>query len=110
VLVCSDMDGSEKMSLLVIGKSEKPRWLKHVKSLPHTYRHNSIWILCVLFMVFLTSLESRMAAKKHKILLFLYQCVLPPLTMVYQRSVYTTTFYNTIKRIRHYCQHLFLFA
>jgi hypothetical protein len=25
VLVCSDMDGSEKMSLLVIGKSEKPR-------------------------------------------------------------------------------------
>jgi hypothetical protein len=41
VLVCTNMDGSEKMPLLVTGKSEKPRCFKHVKSLPCTYKHNS---------------------------------------------------------------------
>jgi hypothetical protein len=36
VLVCTNMDGSEKMPLLVTGKSEKPRCFKHVKSLACT--------------------------------------------------------------------------
>jgi hypothetical protein len=40
VLVCTNMDQSEKMSLLVTGKSEKPRYFKHVKSLLYAYRHN----------------------------------------------------------------------
>jgi hypothetical protein len=59
------MNGSEKVPLLVIRKSEKPRCFKHVKSLPCSYRHNS-----ALLMEFLTCLERRMAAKFQKILLF----------------------------------------
>lgn len=51
VLVHADMDGSKNMPLLVNGKSEKPRCLKHVKSLALTYRHNNrAWITCALSM------------------------------------------------------------
>jgi hypothetical protein len=39
LLVCADMAGSKKMPLLVNGKSEKSRCLKHVKSLALIYRH-----------------------------------------------------------------------
>jgi hypothetical protein len=75
VLVCANMDGSEKLPLQVIGKSEKPRCFKHVKSLPCTYRHNSIaWMTCALFVEFLTCLKRRMAAKNRKILPFVEQC------------------------------------
>jgi hypothetical protein len=41
VLTCANIDGIEKLALLVTGKSQKPRCLKNVKSLPYTYRHNS---------------------------------------------------------------------
>jgi hypothetical protein len=79
MLVCTNMDGSEKVSLLVTGMSEKPRYFKHMKSLPCTYRHNSsAQITCMLFIEFLTCLESRMAAKNQKILLFVDQCAAYP--------------------------------
>jgi hypothetical protein len=70
------MDGSEKMPLLLIRKTEKPRCSKHMKALPGTYRQNSsAWITCPLFMEFLTCLENIMAVKNRKILLLLHQCV-----------------------------------
>lgn len=40
VLLAANMDGSEKLPLLVIGKYRKPRCFKHVKNLPTTYRNN----------------------------------------------------------------------
>jgi hypothetical protein len=46
VIVCVNMDGSQKMPLLITGKSEKPRCLKHEKFWPwHTDRivgHDSL--------------------------------------------------------------------
>jgi hypothetical protein len=79
VLVCTNMDGSEKMPLLVNGKSEKLRCFKHVKPMPCTYRHNSsAWITSALFMEFLTCLERRMAAKNRKTLLFVGHCAEHP--------------------------------
>jgi hypothetical protein len=51
--VCANMDGSEKMPLLVTGTSEKPRYFKNVKTLPCMYRHkSSTCITCVLFTEF----------------------------------------------------------
>ena len=40
VLAASNMDGSEQIKLLVIGKSQNPRCFKGVKSLPVAYRWN----------------------------------------------------------------------
>lgn len=40
LLFAVNMDGSEKLRLLFIGKSAKPRCFKNVKSLPVTYRNN----------------------------------------------------------------------
>jgi hypothetical protein len=40
VLVAANMDGSEKLKLLVIGKSQNPRCFKNVKRLPVEYRNN----------------------------------------------------------------------
>jgi hypothetical protein len=41
VLIFANMNGYEKMPLLVTAKSETPRCFKHMKSLPCIYRHNS---------------------------------------------------------------------
>ena len=41
VLVGANMSGTEKLKLLVIGKAEKPRCFKNVKTLPVDYRNNS---------------------------------------------------------------------
>ena len=40
VLVGSNMSGTEKLKLLVIGKAEKPRCFKNVKTSPVDYRNN----------------------------------------------------------------------
>lgn len=40
VLVCANMDGTEKRKLTVIGKSQKPRCFKNVKKLPVNYKAN----------------------------------------------------------------------
>jgi hypothetical protein len=70
VLVCANMDGSEKKPFPVAGKSEKPSF-KHVKSLPCMHRCNiRTWMTCALFMEFLTCLERRMAAKNQRILIY----------------------------------------
>jgi hypothetical protein len=41
VLVCANVDGCEKLPLLVIGKSEKRRCFKHMKSMSCTCTHIS---------------------------------------------------------------------
>jgi hypothetical protein len=54
------------MPLLVTGISEKPRYLKYVKPLPRTWRHDSVpWIIYSLFLEFITYLE-RMVRKTRK--------------------------------------------
>ena len=41
VLLTSNMDGSDKRKLFVVGKSAKPHCFRGVKTLPVTYRSNS---------------------------------------------------------------------
>ena len=40
VLVCANMDGSDKVPLLIIGKSAKPRCFKNSPTLPTQYTNN----------------------------------------------------------------------
>jgi hypothetical protein len=61
VLVGANMDGSEKLPLLVIGKSGKPRCFKNVKNLPCKNRSNkTAWMTSDLFDEYLKALDAKM--------------------------------------------------
>jgi hypothetical protein len=63
------MDSSEKLPLLVIGRSEKPRSFKNIKPFPCKYRHNKMaWMTCTLFEEFLQTLNAKMAAENRNVL------------------------------------------
>jgi hypothetical protein len=50
VLVCANMDRSDKQKLMVIGKSRDPRCLRGIKSLPVTYQSlSNAWMTCDIF-------------------------------------------------------------
>ncbi|GFS95470.1 tigger transposable element-derived protein 6 [Trichonephila clavipes] len=81
------MDGSEKITPLVIGKSGKPRCFKGINSFPTKYRsNNKAWITTELFNEWLVSLNSDMKREKRHILLFFDNCTVhnnaPPLSKV----------------------------
>ncbi|XP_037555117.1 tigger transposable element-derived protein 6 [Dermacentor silvarum] len=75
VLVCANMDGSDKRPLLVIGKPKKPRGFAKVLSMPVTYTHNTkAWMTGEIFRKWLTDFDKEMSAKKRKVLLLLDNC------------------------------------
>jgi hypothetical protein len=74
VLVCANLDGTEKFPLLVIGKSKQPQCFRNTKLLPFTYCHKTAWMTYEIFQEFLVSLDRRMASKSRKILLFVDHC------------------------------------
>ncbi|GFX23431.1 tigger transposable element-derived protein 6 [Trichonephila clavipes] len=81
------MDGSEKITLLVIGKSAKPRCFKGINSFPTKYRSNKkAWMTSEFFNEWLVQLNSDMKREKRHILLFLDNCTVhnnaPPLSNV----------------------------
>ncbi|GFY30668.1 tigger transposable element-derived protein 6 [Trichonephila clavipes] len=81
------MDGSEKITPLVIGKSAKPRCFKGINSFPTKYRSNKkAWMTSELFNEWLVQLNSDMKKEKQHILLFLDNCTVhnnaPPLSNV----------------------------
>lgn len=87
VLLACNMDGSEKLKPLIVGKSAKPRCFKGVKSLPTIYRSNKkSWMTTELFNEWLISVNRDMKKAKRKILLFLDNCTVhnnpPPLDHV----------------------------
>jgi hypothetical protein len=89
VLVTANMDGSEKLPLLVIGRSEKPHSFKNIKSFPCKYRHNKMtWMSCTLFEEFLQTLNAKMAAKHTNILLFIDNCAAHPKNVAYLCNVH----------------------
>ncbi|GFW17195.1 tigger transposable element-derived protein 6 [Trichonephila clavipes] len=81
------MDGSEKITPLVIGKSAKPQCFKGINSFPTKYHSNKkAWMTTELFNEWLVSLNSDMKREKRHILLFLDNCTVhnnaPPLSNV----------------------------
>ncbi|XP_021695234.1 tigger transposable element-derived protein 4-like [Aedes aegypti] len=79
ILCAANMDGSDKLPLLVIGKSRKPRCFKNVKSLPVKYEANSkAWMTSLLFEKWMLKFDQRMSDEDRKILMFVDNCTAHP--------------------------------
>ncbi|GFY01538.1 tigger transposable element-derived protein 6 [Trichonephila clavipes] len=87
ILLVVNMYGSEKITLLVIGKSAKPWCFKGINSFLTKYRSNKkAWMTTELFNEWLVALNSAMKIEKRHIHLFLDNCtvhkIAPPLSNV----------------------------
>jgi hypothetical protein len=79
VFLCSNMDGSEKLKPIVIGKYQTPRCLKNKKRLPVVYRYNkNAWMRSEIFKEFLIKFNRKMIKENRKIWLFVDNCSTHP--------------------------------
>lgn len=81
VMVGANMTGTEKLKLLVIGKSKQPRCFKkkNVQSLPVTYAYNKkAWMLSTIYESWIFDLDKRFFNDKRKVLLFVDNCPAHP--------------------------------
>uniref|UniRef100_H3AJP3 HTH CENPB-type domain-containing protein n=1 Tax=Latimeria chalumnae TaxID=7897 RepID=H3AJP3_LATCH len=75
VMVSANMDGSEKLKPLVIGKSQKPRCFKNMKSLPVDYKANTqAWMTSDIFSEWVKKFDRKMECQKHKMVVFIDNC------------------------------------
>jgi hypothetical protein len=78
-MVCANMDGSEKLPLIVIGKFERPRCFKNVKSLPTDYTFNKkAWMTSAIFIDWLSKLNKRFKAQHRRVLIVVDNCPAHP--------------------------------
>ncbi|GBL88989.1 Tigger transposable element-derived protein 6 [Araneus ventricosus] len=75
ILLCTNADGSEKLTPLVIGRAKKPRCFKNVKSLPTDYTSNKkAWMTQLVSEDFLRKQDKKMRLQKRRIILFIDNC------------------------------------
>ena len=75
VLVGANMGGSEKLKLLVIGKSAQPRCFKNVKTLPVHYKSNKKpWLTSDIFIDWLKSLDRKFRRENRRCVIFVDNC------------------------------------
>ena len=78
-MTCSNMDSSDKLPLLVIGKAANPRCFKNVKSLPVQYHANKkAWMTSEIFIAWVKELDKKMMKKNRKIVLVVNNCSAQP--------------------------------
>jgi DDE superfamily endonuclease/Tc5 transposase DNA-binding domain/CENP-B N-terminal DNA-binding domain len=74
-LLACNMDGSEKLPALVIGKSKNPRCFKNIKKLPVDYEANkNAWMTSIIWNDWLKRLDNKMRTKKRKIIMLCDNC------------------------------------
>lgn len=79
VMIGSNMTGSEKLKLLVIGKAKNPRCFKGIKSLDVDYESNKrAWMTSEIYEKWLVKLDKKFASQKRNILLFVDNCPAHP--------------------------------
>ena len=79
LLVGANMDGSEKLPLLVIGKYANPRCFKGVQSLPAAYESNKkAWINSKLFTKWIKKLDGQFSKQNRQVLMFVDKCPAHP--------------------------------
>lgn len=82
VLIGANMDGTEKLKLLLIGKSKNPRCLKGLKSLGLDYTHNKkAWMTGAIFENWMKGIDRKMKAQKRKIAMFIDNCPAHPVAL-----------------------------
>lgn len=75
VLVGANMDGSEKLKMVVVGKSKHPRCFKGVRMLPVTYHANGkAWMTQAIFETWLREEDRRFAQQNRKVIFIVDQC------------------------------------
>ena len=81
VAVCANMDGTEKLELLVIGKFQNPICFKNVKKLPVEYLANKkAWMTSDIFEDWLRKLDKKFAREGRKVLMLVDNCPAHPKT------------------------------
>lgn len=79
ILLCANMNGSEKRKLLVIGKAMKPRCFKNVSRLPVKYKSNrKSWMTSIIFEEEMTDWDRELQRSNRKILLLVDNCPAHP--------------------------------
>ncbi|XP_055625048.1 tigger transposable element-derived protein 4-like [Toxorhynchites rutilus septentrionalis] len=79
VMCATNMDGSDKLPLLVIGKSKNPRCFKKKKSLPVIYESNTkVWMTSILFEKWIMQLDERFSKENRKVVMFVDNCIAHP--------------------------------
>nr|XP_015838614.1 PREDICTED: tigger transposable element-derived protein 4 [Tribolium castaneum] len=79
LLLATNMDGSEKIKLLLIGKSKNPRCVRGIKWLPVHYESNSkAWMTGFLFEKWLLKLDKKFEAENRKVLMLIDNCSAHP--------------------------------
>ncbi|XP_072477369.1 tigger transposable element-derived protein 4 [Notamacropus eugenii] len=72
LVVGANMDGSEKLPLLIIGKNKNPHCFKNVKSLPVDYKANRMaWMTSEIFELWMQKLDEKFQAQKRRVVVFL---------------------------------------
>ncbi|XP_062597709.1 tigger transposable element-derived protein 6-like [Saccostrea cucullata] len=78
-MVCANMEGTDRLPLLVIGKSANPRCFKNVRSLPVEYNTNKkAWMTVDIFSTWVKQLDKKMKRKKRKTALVIDNCPAHP--------------------------------
>lgn len=77
VLCCTNLSGSNKRKLLVVGESPKPRCLEGIsmRSLPVQYKsHPKAWVTSLIFNEWLLEWNEELKQAKRKVVLFVSSC------------------------------------
>ncbi|KAG8507307.1 Tigger transposable element-derived protein 4 [Galemys pyrenaicus] len=71
LVVGTNMDGSEKLPLLVIGKNRSPHCFKGIKSLPVYYEANRMaWMTSDVFEQWMRQLDEKFQAQQRRVVIF----------------------------------------
>ncbi|XP_074847998.1 tigger transposable element-derived protein 4 [Carettochelys insculpta] len=71
VVVSTNMDGSEKLPLLIIGKNKNPHCFKDIRSLPVVYEANKMaWMSSQLFDQWMHKLDEKFQKQQRRVVIF----------------------------------------
>ncbi|XP_007954366.1 tigger transposable element-derived protein 4 [Orycteropus afer afer] len=71
LVVGTNMDGSEKLPLLIIGKNRNPHCFKGIKSLPVYYEANRMaWMTAEVFEQWMRKLDEKFQAQQRRVVIF----------------------------------------
>ena len=79
ILVGANMDGSEKVDLLIIGKFANPRCFKGIRSFPAQYSHNKkAWMTSDIWTKWIRAFNNKMKYKNRNVALVIDNCPAHP--------------------------------
>lgn len=94
VLIGANSTGTEKLKLMVIGKSKSPRCFKNIRSLPIIYRSNRrAWMTGEIFERYMLELDEKFTVENRKVLFFVDNCPAHPKSVVPKLKAITLLYF-----------------